>query len=86
MMGVETIGFVAGTLGILAWAPQIQKVWIDKKHEGVSLPTLYLVLLALGLWIVYGIMKSAPAVIWSNVAAALMILGVIFGVILQRKD
>ncbi len=36
---IETIGFAAGVLGIVAWIPQVKTVWVDKRHDGVSLPT-----------------------------------------------
>ena len=80
----EIIGYVAGVLGIIAWAPQIRKVWVEKAHKGISLPTMYLILVALTLWLIYGIMIDAPAVIWSNVAAATMVLVVVVGVIRLR--
>ena len=28
---IELIGLVAGFLGIIAWMPQIYKIWIQKK-------------------------------------------------------
>jgi MtN3 and saliva related transmembrane protein len=77
---LETIGFAAGILGIVAWIPQVKTVWIDKRHDGVSLPTFAIVALALTLWMVYGIMLPSPSIIFSNAAALLMILSVIIGV------
>ena len=38
---VELLGIIAGTLGVIAWVPQLNEVWKQKKHEGISLPTLY---------------------------------------------
>tara|TARA_B110000116_G_C16506924_1_gene433827 strand:- start:183 stop:443 length:261 start_codon:yes stop_codon:yes gene_type:complete len=77
---LETIGFAAGILGIVAWIPQVKTVWIDKRHDGVSLPTFAVVALALTLWMIYGIMLPSPSIIFSNAAALLMILSVIIGV------
>jgi len=77
---LETIGFAAGILGIVAWIPQVKTVWIDKRHDGVSLPTFAVVALALTLWMFYGIMLPSPSIIFSNAAALLMILSVIIGV------
>ena len=53
---IESIGIIAGTLGVLAWIPQIKEVWIKKKHEGISLPTLHSICTALLLWLIYGFM------------------------------
>jgi uncharacterized protein with PQ loop repeat len=84
---LETIGFAAGVLGIIAWIPQVKTIWIEKKHEGVSLPTFAVVALALSLWMTYGIIDGSPAIIYSNAAALMMILSVFIGVVrLRRKD
>ena len=82
---IETIGFTAGILGIIAWIPQVKTVWIEKRHDGVSLPTFAVVALALTLGMVYGLLADAPAIIYSNLAALLMILSVIIGVIRIRS-
>ncbi|MGY8745975.1 MAG: SemiSWEET family sugar transporter [Candidatus Poseidoniales archaeon] len=77
---LEAVGFAAGILGIVAWVPQVKTVWIDKRHDGVSLPTFAVVAVALTLWMIYGIMLPSPSIIFSNAAALLMILSVIIGV------
>ena len=81
---LEAVGFAAGILGIVAWIPQVKTVWIDKRHDGVSLPTFALVAVALTLWMIYGIMLPSPSIIFSNAAALLMILSVIIWVVRIR--
>jgi uncharacterized protein with PQ loop repeat len=83
---LEAIGFTAGVLGIVAWIPQVKTVWVEKRHDGVSLPTFAVVALALTLWMVYGIMLPSAAIIFSNAAALCMILTVIIGVAKLRRD
>ena len=83
---LETIGFTAGVLGIIAWIPQVRTVWMEKKHEGVSLPTFAVVALALALWMTYGIIDGSPSIIYSNAAALLMILSVFVGVVKLRLE
>ncbi len=83
---LEVIGFMAGFLGIIAWVPQVKTVWIEKKHEGVSLPTFAVVALALTLWMTYGIIDGSPSIVFSNVAALLMILAVLIGVVKLRSQ
>ncbi|MAH90894.1 MAG: hypothetical protein CMA11_03915 [Euryarchaeota archaeon] len=83
---LETIGFTAGVLGIVAWIPQVRTVWVEKKHEGVSLPTFAVVALALALWMTYGIIDGSPSIIYSNAAALLMILSVFIGVVKLRLE
>ena len=63
---IESIGIIAGTLGVLAWIPQLKEVWITEKHEGISLSTLHLICTALLLWLIYGLMIMSIAIIISN--------------------
>ena len=86
MNNTEWVGLAAGLLGIIAWLPQIQKVWLDKRHDGVSLPTLSIILIALSLWLVYGILIDSFAVIISNILAILFIGIVVIGVIRLRRS
>jgi len=83
---LEVIGFMAGFLGIVAWLPQVKTVWVEKKHEGVSLPTFGVVALALALWMTYGIIDGSPSIIFSNAAALIMILTVFVGVVKLRSQ
>ena len=82
---IESIGTIAGTLGVLAWIPQLKEVWITEKHEGISLSTLHLICTALLLWLIYGLMIMSVAIIISNLAALACILSVIIGVIRLRE-
>jgi|TARA_B100001250_G_scaffold181396_1_gene156080 MtN3 and saliva related transmembrane protein len=82
---VESIGIIAGTLGVVAWIPQLEKVWKQKKHEGISLPTLYLICTALLLWLIYGLIIGSISIIISNLAALACILSLMYGVINLRR-
>lgn len=82
---IRIVGLVASLLGIVAWAPQIKRVWIDKRHDGISLPTFWVIVAALALWLVYGILINAFEVILGNILALVMVLGVIAGVIRARS-
>lgn len=83
---IETIGIIAGTLGVMAWLPQLREVWIEGLHEGISLPTFWLVSTALVLWLIYGILIRSISIIVANVAALACILSLIIGVIRLRKE
>ena len=85
MIDLELFGYLAGVLGVVAWAPQFRKVWMDKQHDGVSIPTLLLVIITLSMWVIYGIAIGASAVIWSNVAAITIIFSIVVGVMRLRK-
>ncbi len=83
---IESIGIIAGTLGVMAWLPQLREVWIEGLHEGISLPTFWLVSTALVLWLFYGILIESISIIIANVAALACILSLIVGVIRLRRE
>lgn len=77
--GIEFIGIFAGFLGILAWLPQLKKIWIKKSAEGISLFAFGLIFIALLLWFVYGFLIGSPSLMISNGATLIMIFLVILG-------
>jgi len=83
---VESIGLLAGVLGIIAWIPQIREVWVHKRHEGISLTTFGVVTMALGLWLIYGILIDSAPMIIANVMTLSVIFAVITGVVRLRKQ
>ena len=82
---IESIGLLAGALGIVAWIPQIRDVWVHERHEGISLTTFSVVTVALSLWLVYGILVESLAMIVANVFTLIVILAVLVGVRRLRK-
>jgi MtN3 and saliva related transmembrane protein len=77
---IEAIGLVGGLIGILAWIPQIRRVWVDGKEEGISIPTFIAVSVSLSLWLVYGIIVGSIAMIISNILTLSFIIGITIGV------
>ncbi|MGB1365636.1 MAG: SemiSWEET family sugar transporter [Candidatus Poseidoniaceae archaeon] len=84
-MWIESIGLVAGFIGIIAWIPQIRRVWVDRKEEGISLPTFLAVTVSLSLWLVYGIIVNSIAMIVSNILTLGFIIAITFGVYRIRR-
>ncbi len=82
---IELIGVLAGLLGVVAWLPQIRKVWWDGKHDGISLPSFGLVFIALILWLIYGLLINSLAMTISNISALTCILAIIIGVLRLRR-
>ena len=82
---IESIGIIAGTLGVMAWIPQLREVWIEGLHEGISLPTFWLVSTALILWLIYGILIGSISIVIANLAALACILSLIVGVVRLRR-
>lgn len=85
-MWIEAIGLFAGVLGIIAWIPQIREVWVNKRHEGISLATFSVVTIALGLWLIYGILIESVSMIIANIMTLSVIFAVIIGVLRLRKQ
>jgi len=83
---IESIGLVAGVLGIVAWIPQIREVWVNKRHDGVSLATFGVVTVALSLWLIYGILIDSISMIIANVMTLAAIFAVIIGVMCLRSS
>ena len=76
---IEIIGLLAGLLGVIAWIPQIYRIWIKKRADGISLPTFLVITTALILWLIYGILINSLSLIVSNIFALIMILSVLIG-------
>ena len=82
---IEAIGLLAGGLGIVAWIPQIRDVWVHERHDGISLTTFSIVTIALSLWLIYGVLVEALAMIVANVVTLAVILAVLIGVRRLRR-
>ena len=76
---IEIIGLVAGLLGIVAWIPQIYRIWVKKRADGISIPTFLAITTALLLWLVYGFLINSLSLIVSNIFMLIMILCVLIG-------
>jgi MtN3 and saliva related transmembrane protein len=66
------IGTAAAISTTLAYLPQIWKI---KRQGGqdLSYPMLFVYLFGVVLWLIYGILLHAAAVIWANAATALLV-------------
>ena len=83
---IEFIGLLAGLLGIIAWVPQIYRIWFKKRADGISLPTFLVITTALILWLIYGIAVSSFSLIISNIFTLIMILLVLIGAWKVQKE
>ena len=79
MEQVEIIGLIAGVIGVLGWYPQVKRIWIDKKADGVSVPSFTAIAISLFLWLTYGIIKKSIAIVVANILALIVIIAIAFG-------
>jgi 5'(3')-deoxyribonucleotidase/uncharacterized protein with PQ loop repeat len=69
---IAVIGTVAALCTTGAFIPQIVKIR-KQGGEDLSYSMLLVYLFGVLLWLIYGIMFRAPAVIWANIAATLLV-------------
>ena len=74
---VNLIGGVAAVCTTVAFVPQILKI---RRQGGgdLSYPMLFLYLTGIVLWLVYGLMLRAAAVIWANAVTSVLVAIAIF--------
>lgn len=73
-MAVEIIGFIAGLLYSVSTLPQIIKIIKTKDTKALSLYTYILQSLALGGWLIYGLIHSLPLFIfWTVISLGLTV-------------
>lgn len=68
MASIEILGLIAGGLTTIAFIPQVYKTWKTKSAKDVSLHMFIIFVTGVTLWIIYGIIKDVPAVLFSNIA------------------
>ena len=83
---LEIVGLSAGAIGVIAWGPQIKRVWGHQRHDGISIPTFGIVALSLFLWLIYGIAIDSLAMIIANILTLSVILIIIIGVLRCRRN
>lgn len=79
MDSIEYLGLVASSLATLAFLPQVVKTWRTGSAHDFSLTTLLMIEAGTGIWIYYGLLRSAPA-IWLGNGVTLALVGLILSV------
>lgn len=77
----ELCGFVAGTLTTVSFVPQVIKAWRTKSCTDLSWGMLIAFSAGVTLWLIYGLLLSAPPIIAANaVTLALLIVIIVLKV------
>ncbi len=66
MEWTEILGLAAGICTTSAVVPQIKKAWRTKKVEDVSPFMFGILILGVGMWVLYGIIKNDLPIIATN--------------------
>ena len=80
---IEFLGLVAGVLTTAAYMPQVVKTWRTRSADDFSLPTLLMLVVGIGLWTIYGVLRAAPA-IWLGNGIAIVLAAFILSMKLRR--
>ncbi|MCF8273803.1 MAG: SemiSWEET transporter [Flavobacteriaceae bacterium] len=81
----EIIGFVAAFLTTAAFLPQVYKTWKTKDVSGLSLPMLLMFFIGVLGWLIYGVLKYSPSLIFANAITALSTFILVFFKIKYNK-
>jgi MtN3 and saliva related transmembrane protein len=76
MDAIEWLGMVASGMGMFAFIPQVVKTWRTRSAHDFSLTTLVMLETGVALWMIYGLLREAPA-IWLGNAVTFVLAGFI---------
>lgn len=77
MNWIEYVGLAAGTLSTAAYVPQVYRTWRTKAVEDISLAMYISMTAGTALWLVYGLLHSASAVVIANSVALVLVGGML---------
>ena len=83
MSSLAIVGFLASLLSILNQFPQAIKVFRTQDTKSLSLVMYCIVVVAIFLWLVYGILLKDSPLIWAN---ALSLVPIIYIFIVKMKN
>lgn len=76
MDAIEWLGMTASAMGMFAFLPQVVTTWRTRSARDFSLTTLIMLETGVALWMVYGLLRAAPA-IWLGNAVTFALAGFI---------
>ena len=72
MSELDILGLMATGFSTSSFIPQIRRTWKTRDVSGISLPTYVILMIALTLWLLYGILKSDAPLIIANVTMIML--------------
>ena len=83
MSSLAIVGFLASLLSILNQFPQAIKVFRTQDTQSLSLGMYCIVVVAISLWLVYGILLKDSPLIWAN---ALSLIPIVYIFVIKMKN
>ncbi|MGY8914212.1 MAG: SemiSWEET family sugar transporter [Flavobacteriales bacterium] len=84
MQAVDWIGILAGVFTTTAAMPQIIKAWKSKKVDDVSWGMFVVLIIGVGLWTVYGVIKMDYPIIITN-GISTILNSIMLGLIIKYR-
>jgi MtN3 and saliva related transmembrane protein len=75
---IELLGLIAGAITSMGFIPQLIKGYKTKKLEDVSYYMPIILAIGMTMWLIYGILKDALAIIIANAFAIICCMVLIF--------
>jgi MtN3 and saliva related transmembrane protein len=69
------LGYVAGTITVASFVPQVVRAWRTRQTRDLSLSSLALLITAGSLWIIYGAMSRDWPVVATNTGMVALLAG-----------
>lgn len=66
MTAIQILGLAAGTITSITFVPQVIRIWKTRSAKDISMFMLFLLLLGVSAWLVYGILQKDAAIIYTN--------------------
>ena len=82
----QIIGIIAGICTTISIVPQIYKAWTTGDVEDISVNTFLILCVGVGLWTVYGVMKTDWPIIVTNGISTLLNLSLIYLIFTNRGE
>jgi MtN3 and saliva related transmembrane protein len=76
MMNPEVVGFIAAVLTTAAFIPQFVRIWQTRSTRDLSWTMTGLFTFGVGLWLVYGVLMGAFAIIVANAITFSLWIGI----------
>ncbi len=65
-LGIAFVGVAGTVLSTLSLAPQVVRTWRTRSAADISAWWLSIALISMLVWMAYGFLANAPAIIWAN--------------------
>ena len=66
MTAIEILGLAAGTISSITFLPQVTRIWKTKSAKDLSMNMLFLLIVGVSMWLVYGVVQKDLAIIYTN--------------------